>query len=111
MTRQEAIEAIARAIDPGAFADDGFSDEMSVARTTAIRQAAAAYSALLPHIQGERKRVREMCADAVKSFIGSDVHDVIAGDLGDEAAGYCGAVAAGLSLRIRALDIGGQEDG
>ena len=87
MTRTEAIEAMARAM---ADLDGGvpWDEKPAGIQRKLIQQATAAYDALLPHIQGERERVREMCANE------AELHEdsLFMPDL------------------IRALDIGGQDE-
>ncbi len=117
MTREQCIEAMARAIDPDAFGyhpgigplASKWCEEMC---QEAREQATAAYDAMLPHIQAERERVREMCAEACEAvadrFFEESERETERLNIGrklDVAAG-----AENCDIAIRALDIGGQDD-
>ena len=90
MTREQCIEAMARAIDPDAW-DGEVDDFKRYLQACGIEEATAAYDDLLPHIQAERERVREMCAAHLEGADTFFKHEW--------------ADAASV---IRALDIGGQ---
>jgi hypothetical protein len=135
MTREQCIEAMARAIDPDAFdyhpgigpLASKWCEEMC---QEAREQATAAYDALLPHIQAEREKdytgiltdeivceIRRFAREVTGgncAFADDDLHILSNLALRAAKAGMVEGFKPELQRKIletHALDIGGQGDG
>jgi hypothetical protein len=111
MTREQCIEAMARAIDPDAW-DGEVDDFKRYLQACGIEEATAAYDAMLPHIQAERERVREMCEGAVGRRAATHAQEAKSAGrktTAFERRTYAVSVLLEAKNDIRALDIGGQD--